>query len=498
MMTELPSRIVDMHAHFFNARCLPLAGIFANAIGKDAGDSPMARSLARLVNFLTESQYLPHPLDTREQGEDYYIERLCIITAAEWGSPSQLNRDSSLTEQPPKVSRQQSLRDDLEQIVRGVNTALPELGEVAEPETLESQAMFGDWAKRVVKKALKAFLKVALPHEVGNYVEFVFNMLTAEEEMVATLIHGYKQGLPPLEFVHHMMDMQMAYVTKGTSADEVAPAYPFSQQLKRMKKLADEYSQVRGFSAFDPRRPEWEALANVAIQSQFVGFKFYPAMGYLPYEDKDAVVRERIYAFFDFCIARDVPIFTHCTPRGFETRLKEGLNADPRGWEHLLGSQNGRFAKLRLCFGHGGGNAMAGGNEHDGCLSSPGWTADDKEWGRTENFARTVVKLCRTYENVYCDLAYFTQLFHDGSASDQAAALQRFAANLGRELNESGAKYAFSQKVCFGTDWHMPSIVEQPRRYLDIFLKLFSQPEFANHRQRFFWQNAYAFMNIDL
>jgi predicted TIM-barrel fold metal-dependent hydrolase len=486
-----PERIVDLHTHFFNARYLPLAGIFANGLEKDAKDSPVARALAALVNHLTESDHLPKRLTTSRQRVEFYVDVMSNVSAEEWLEPS---KGSPIDHDDPAQT--------METTIRQLNEALPELGETPEAWPGEDKGRFKEWIKTVVKKALLAFSDRALPHaEIGNYIEFTFNMLTSERRMVATLIHGYGDGIPQPEFVHHMMDMQKAYECHGTTPDQVAPAYSLDKQLERMKGLASEYpGRVRGFAAFDPRRQAWPAHVARAIEDGFVGFKFYPAMGYRPFDDENESVRENIYAFFDVCIKKDIPVFVHCTPQGFETMYKKGTYADPRGWERLLAHDNGRFARLRLCLGHGGGGKATGGNDDDGYVTSPGWTAapaatDVTGWGASDNYAATVVRLCRQYPNVYCDLAYLTELF-EGTDDEQRQALARFATNLQRELDaDAGAgAYRFADKVCFGTDWHMPSMVTQPRHYLNLFLELFSAPELAGYAERFFWKNAYAYM----
>ena len=57
-MQRLPKMVVDLHVHLFNARGLPLAGIIAHAMGKEAGESPFARALAGWLNRITESPLL--------------------------------------------------------------------------------------------------------------------------------------------------------------------------------------------------------------------------------------------------------------------------------------------------------------------------------------------------------------------------------------------------------------------------------------------------------
>ncbi|MBW8776907.1 MAG: hypothetical protein JF596_18440, partial [Stenotrophomonas sp.] len=51
-------------------------------------------------------------------------------------------------------------------------------------------------------------------------------------------------------------------------------------------------------------------------------------------------------------------------------------------------------------------------------------------------------------------------------------------------------------KVAYGSDWHMQAMVNSARSYLDLFLKLFEKEEWREHRERFFWQNAHAYMRL--
>lgn len=492
-MPALPALIVDLHTHFFNARSLPLAGVIAGWMGKEAGDSRFARCLARLLYRLTESKYLPEPLTPPGEREtDYYVSAIAGITADELTEASTL----ALNESP----RQGALQSDLYQIIAELEQSMQEPGEQP-PDGLSvaSQDDLPTWARSVVTKAMRKLEALPkLQSDIDNYVAFVFNMLTAETRMVATLTHAYGTGLPPLQFVHHMMDMQLAYVGKHTPAAMVEPFYPFATaQLSRMDDLRRQYDgRVSGFSAFDPRRPDWREIAERSLGMQFKGFKFYPAMGYRPIGNEDPVVEARVREFFMFCVDGDHPVFTHCTPKGFETREHKGYYADPRTWEKLLTSEDGKFAKLRLCFGHGGGGRFDFVDAQGVARQSPGWTATPEEWPHEDNYAATVARLCQTYDNVYCDLAYLEELF-EGSAEGRAGAVRRFTANLVRELERRGPQERnwFQNKIAFGTDWHMPAMVEQPRRYLDVFLELFASGPLAAFREEFFWKNAHRFMN---
>ena len=157
-------------------------------------------------------------------------------------------------------------------------------------------------------------------------------MLKSEKAVLKQLLSSYdKLGAGNIQVLHMMMDMQLAYPVPKP------PRYPFPEQLRKMEQLKQDNPQsMFGFSAFDPRRDNWRQLADTAIAHGFLGFKFYPALGYLPIGNADPVLESRVAAFFDYCIAGDIPVFVHCTPIGFQTKEKKGLNAHPKHWRALL------------------------------------------------------------------------------------------------------------------------------------------------------------------
>jgi hypothetical protein len=251
--------------------------------------------------------------------------------------------------------------------------------------------------------------------------------------------------------------------------------------------------EMLGFSAFDPRRDDWEKLAEQALgMTGFLGFKFYPAMGYKPIGNTEGCIEHNVQGFFRFCLKGDVPVFTHCTPRGFETRRKQGPYTHPNLWAELLKTSG--MSKLRLCFGHAGGEDMDYVDPETGTpFFSPGWMAcDAAQWKDPNNFARLVVELCGKYENVYCELAYITRLLNHGEQG--AEALCRLKQNLAFARQATASMdYQIDDKVAYGSDWHMPSMVGNTRRYLKVFLRLRDEGVLD---ERFFWKNAYRYLRL--
>lgn len=532
---ELPRRIVDLHTHLFNARYIPLASVIGDAMNKP--DNALANGVAALLEELTGSSYKDqnrlfadvHFLSQSAKDEDR-IDQIWKITQHELISASGsmnavtkgINTLGALSFSSPefdllrtnKISAIVQNLSDIDYAAEGfeeegapapvlpvdlpldvplgvpVDLTLDLALNVPQDEFREFgiHLPFSGFLKRseqAVKKALRAVTAAMDPEAWGereNYVEFFFSMLNSEEEMLKKLIDGYGPDLPKIQFVHFMMDMQMAY------EGHKSPRYPFfPEQVEKMEKLhRNNPAKVFGFSAFDPRRDgDWRARAKDALSRGFIGFKFYPPLGYKPSGDKTDV-QEVTNAFFDFCVDSDIPVFTHCTPQGFQTHLKEGGNAHPNGWKTVL--ETPRWSQLRLCLGHSGGARI----ENNG-FTSPGWmAASDEEWASPNNYARIVTELCTTFPNVYCEVANMSILFSPNSVPSFIANLER-ARSAARDAERP---FDLMKKLAYGTDWHMPDMVDNTRRYFEVFLSIMNRPEYFEFIDNFFWENALRYMKV--
>jgi predicted TIM-barrel fold metal-dependent hydrolase len=502
---QLPTRIFDLHTHLFNARYLPLASIIAHAMGRDA--SPLARQVARLLQALTGSAYADVPVEamfsqaTEDTQELECLEHIWRMVEYELrlgtGSLDALPQcEQSL--QAPVFDRLRASQfmdillslDQIDYAAEGWPTPQAANSEeqpgAQSPDTSASFLDFLRWAERVVRKALWVVTRRMDPKAWGvlvNYPAFFLTLLHSEEQLLQKLFASYGAGLPPVQAAHYLLDMQMGFT------GQEAPFYPMQPvQEDRMQALQRAHpARIFGFAAFDPRREDWHARALHSLGRGFVGFKFYPAMGFKP-QGNEAVIQARVDAFFGFCIARDLPVFAHCTPVGLQTRLRLGAHAHPRHWQVLL--EQPRWRELRLCLGHAGGGRL-----ENGALHSAGWMArSHEEWQHADNFARIASELCTSYPRVYCEIGYLTELLEDGG-------LARFEANLQRArqaASAAGRPFELLDKMAYGSDWHMPEMVTRTRRYLDVFLSLMEKPAYADYREQFFWKNAYRLLHLPL
>lgn len=495
-MMIVPSRVVDLHIHLFNARYVPLGSIIAHAMNVES--SPLADAVAALLERLAGSSYPEQALKSERKKHDIapaatdYIELIWRVTELELLATT---RDAKLIRRGAlgdlqlefAAATKPMLQSDLVQIIdrlAGIDYSaegFDDGGDAIElrPNQVHIQELMS-WARKVVTKALAAVSKRMDSEAWGereDYLEFFFTMLYSEEDMFSKVIGGYGAGLPEIQVSHYMMDMQYAY-ERGAP-----PYYPFLVQLDRMQSLHRNHPDcILSFSAFDPRRADWLQYVEKSISKGFVGFKFYPAMGYKPAGHENVKEQRRINDFFEYCAENDIPIFTHCTPQGFQNRHRLGLNANPAHWESVLK----RLPKLRLCFGHAGGGRMKNGG-----FTSAGWEATEAEWKQSKtNYAKIVAGFCRQYPNVYCEFGYITSLLK------RPETRARFLANIEAARQLEG-DFDLMTKVAYGSDWHMPSMVDNTRKYIDLFLEIFQKPPYDKYVEHFFWRNAYAFLGLD-
>lgn len=481
--------VIDVHTHVFNARYLPLKGIFLSFI-HDPGwmTKKLAGAIARLIEESTGTSYesaiaslTGSPL--REQLADEVGGRVATEfvarvrgTQAAARSARAVHEVGYITDRLADDPMVQALVD-LERAMAASNASVAAQLQVLSPEfdaanarlaTLEfAHAMapldVGDILDDIVQRIKRAVIwgleklwtlfdkAMTWWDTIEEFLTFVWRLLMAELEILEALRKAYA-SIPNVTLVHLMMDMQLAYEPPD------APRYDFDEQVRRMRLLADDSGGVLfGFTAFDPRR-----TGGFTLPERFLGAKFYPAMGYRPAENDDSDVQASLDAFFRACVTFDTPVFTHCTPKGFQARAGTGVNAHPKYWASALDSH----PNLRLCLGHAGGGSMS-----NGSLVSAAWFAENEgQWNHPDNFGARVVDLCRCYERVYCEFGHLDEVLH-GDAQKRGA----FERNFVREWTSTAGPYAFATKCMFGSDHHMPRMVNHAAELLAYFRDVFER-----------------------
>ncbi len=476
------AKVIDMHTHVFNARDLPLTGIL-NALG---APRPVAVVVAEaFLLSMAGEEAAPNFEALSERVEHPGIHELSSLQRNILGEFVETSRLDLLGQ----VSTYLKVEADVTLLA----ATLAKIGFPADD-------YLPQWAQ---------IKSITVARELGErlkgYVRFIGVMIRQHEEIVALLRGSY----PETDlFVHHMMDMEVAY------ADE--PATRFPDQIRAMKKLDATFpGKLLHFVAFDPfRRSNALPWAATAINNDGVaGLKIYPPSGYRAADNAayhfppkpigllDIWEKQRWRARYGdwtendldktlqdayaWATASDVPVFTHCTPHGFEAAKDYGLMSDPFYWAVALSKKEN--ADLALCFGHAGGETY--------WFSDPANDASHsaRPPGDPWQFGHQVVELCLTYPNVYCEVGYLDSILDPKKMS---VLVRRLEAVLDRPSNDG--KWRFGDKLMFGTDWHMLYKVVGYQDYLAKWDEVIKSVAKGAWRQAFFAVNAKAFLRLTL
>ncbi len=195
----------------------------------------------------------------------------------------------------------------------------------------------------------------------------------------------------------------------------------------------DPRRQAQGPAAGNPDRPRLPGPACSALEmvgwavasGGFLGVKVYPPVGFAPLDNAQlqpglpfaAGLDRALAGLYAFCEAAEVPVLTHASASN-EYGLGLRRLVEPGRWAPVLE----RFPKLRLDFGHFGGDLR-------------GWIDQ-------------AVALIDRYPHVYADLSN-SALVYDGV----------FAARLQARLAELLAAHPkLKRRLMYGSDWWLSAL----------------------------------------
>jgi predicted TIM-barrel fold metal-dependent hydrolase len=490
-----PVPVIDVHTHVFNSRDLPLKGVL-NALG---APSPIADILAKFFIGIT-------PVDDAENAP----------SSSPGSSPSSLMSMPIITDSVTSLKAKADVRgevlsdSDRAQLADFIGGSAKIL--VNQPMVHATSLDKGDLDRNLVAQALQ---KINFPPgcqsdpdaktekllnmsslNLGGYLDFIDIMTDGHMKITKQL---QTVEYPDVDlFVHHMMDMAKAY--------NDTPTVPFDQQEVQMTKL-DESSPGKflHFVAYDPFRGQ-DSLASVirGLDAGAVGVKFYPPSGYSATDNvfppkpsggnelarwnsrysqfKDGhdidVLND---ALFTYCEQHDIPLFSHCTPGGFQADKNYGLKADSKFWEHVLQ----KHPHLRLCLAHSGGD--------DYWFAQGAPSEEDKP---LREFGEKVVELCLEYPNVYCEVGYLEQILNSNAADIYTKKLAGLIDRDSTDTRDASLKWRFGDKIMYGTDWHMIHKEPGHRKYLACFQQVFRDPTLSPWQRAFFSRNAVTFLQL--
>lgn len=433
-------RRIDLHTHVFNVRYLPVAGILHQRGGLPKA---LARGIAALLNWRTGDQ-IGHPAVAAKDA---------MLAAAEADTANVSPARALAEATPPELIDHPDVREALAMIGSGSPKALFQA----------TNAAFDDAAAMDQFERLYAQVESAqrdsiftTGHEYLNWLKFLTH---SEQVIVDRLLQTY--GNDVQLFIHHMMDMQHYYDPGDCHYDFVGA------QLDRMKRLVDaNKGRLLTFVAWSPKRPSNVGVIQRAIDKGIAaGVKVYPPSGYQP----DEAINDSL---FDFAISRDVPLFAHCTPEGFEARPGYGKRSDPKFWGNVLHRADKKWSTLRLCLAHAGGDAP--------WFGTTPWK---------DSFAERAVQLAVDPKtpNVYLEFGYHDDILN-------AARRRQFAKILADQIDASQGRLA--DRIVYGTDWHMIQKIKDHEKYFQFFAEVFSKPPLDAYADRFFYRSAANYLNL--
>ncbi len=495
------TNMTDIHAHFFNLKYLPVAGIIRR-YSNNIVPHTIAIGIERLFVRGTKSSIILDGEEpaVREKDKDVPVlkklNKLLLVTDEK--PVFQLDEEEIIYRVLNKITYS-DLEDEL--IINSIDAYQAiEITENKDAAFLNTELFFsGNYAEsdaetavdkigRMLRWAIRQISKVfGIIGKGVDYIRWFLFMQSSEHEMLKHLREVDEPGVTT--FAHQLVDVDYYFNEPGLK--RYKSFFDVYTQVKKMEQLDKEFPGVLyGFVAFDPSRPDRMDIIKDAIENRgYKGVKFYPPMGYRAFEDN--LFAKQIDELFTYCTMKDIPLLTHCNKQGFEAypKLHSGHNSNPMYWAYALK----KFPALRVCLAHaGGGEGWFADIKYDEQVHPAEITdipdnAGEEQDDWNTSYAKIVYKLCLTYDNVYCDAAYLDEV-------DNPTQYNNFKDRLVKLYN---AEPRFSKKIIYGSDWHMLFQEGKQNRYLKDYIRLFSEAFFNDtHRQDFFELNARRYLKL--
>lgn len=452
-----PNATIDIHAHIFNGRDLPVNGFFTQVVLREphapTDPSFLTSAFARLVTgimlsgtpsaraeltSLRENGVVPQAFPTIiDQDETRVAEALGNFAEnAERTAPAGLSgptSDQQIFDRLADEVGQTGLRNSLQApraqartLARGIYAA-------------ESEGSDGR-----VRRYRHASPFVQTLRWAGLLTRARIDVLAELERL-----YGGENGVRI--FAPSIVDFEKWLVLEdpGTS--------PIRDQIEVYAALALGFtdSLILNFAPFCPLRAaleredasnaDYDALANVkfAVEHRgFVGVKLYPPMGFRPIGNASlpadgaprmpvagpAVLDEELDALYRWCLENDVPIKAHAN-KSVSAQPGSDTYASPSGWRNVL-EQDG-LSDLRINLAHFGGFEETANSSSEAEID---WEVLFED-------------LIDGYDNVYCDLGFWTEM-SETEAGDRDRIIKLFGQILKRSPR-------LKRRIMYGSDWSM-------------------------------------------
>ena len=223
----------------------------------------------------------------------------------------------------------------------------------------------------------------------------------------------------------------------------------------------------------------------------FIGVKVFNALGYKPFKNaltddkrrkialhkkkylfKGEEYDEVLAEFYDYCLANQVPITTHCNMDGTESYFDASFDfGHPLLWRDVLGQQ--RWDKLRVNLGHFGWNKKQG---YHGPRS---WVQD-------------ICRMLTEYDHLYTDVSHHYVL----TTRDR----RRFKEDYAKMRADAGDRWPkLKSKILFGIDWHVIKRARNFERFQEAYATVLDEGASytSEDMDQFLSGNAMRFLGLE-
>lgn len=488
--TALPC--LDVHAHFFNARDVPVRAFLQKSVGHDM-PSYVQLLLAVLAPAIEAAAQDLAP-SAAEEWRDLQEMRLRFAGMAPTEVTARLDAEASdRAEEAGKALYRETRRRAPEAIA-----LFDSLAREAERSGRRSGVGIDRFSEATLSRVIRESPEPTDPGALDDRVDAAARMralsLRSVIEFAGFMTSPRYQNLSAYMRVYgaHSGGVQLA----GCYAALVDFNYwldcpDVSTHVHDQVILHAELSRLSGgfIQPLAPYNPWVDikedgaslALVRTAVKHHgFVGAKLYPPMGFLPYGNAagplDSTERRpdlqeldrTLLRFFETCVDEGIPVMAHANHSMGRDAAHDEL-AGPDGWNRLRGALAARpgasrSASLRVNAGHFAGET-----------GSP-WAPDFVD----------LAEQCDGTLDLYGDTGYWDGLLQGGAAAERLVALLSA---------KSPAPCRVADKLMFGTDWLMLSQVPGWKDYLGAVERALDGLDDDAAKQAFLSGNARRFFS---
>ncbi|HEY9039044.1 MAG TPA: amidohydrolase family protein [Roseovarius sp.] len=495
---EVSSTAIDIHAHIFNGRDVPLVGFLQQSILRDphqpVESAPVSAGFLKLLKtvMLSGTPRASQELATLgEQG---------IAPASDEDAVQRDERNvaDGLAEFSRNLGRQtaglRTTRTEEEQVLDRIAAEVGQPNLRSSIQTPENQGRA--LAAEIFRPGTDALTQGA-PRSYRHRSAFMqtirwAGLLTRPRvDILAELgrLYGGPEGIRI--FSPSLVDFSAWFLTEETVT-------PTEDLITLFSAIAKGYQDavILNFAPFCPLKaaleteddPNVDTLRHVrlaVLESGFAGVKLYPPMGFAPAGNDriditwaprkpkagGAALDAELFKLYEWCVANDVPIKAHAN-NSIAAGPNTGAYADPAGWRAVL--DRPRLTDLRLNLAHFGGFDES---------APAGALATGVDW------EETLAGMLEDYPNLFFDLSYWTDAADPDSPS-RTRVMQRVATLLGRTPK-------MEERMMYGSDWSMIGRVPSHPQYLAGVQNALTELELGDaDRDRVMGGNAARYLGL--